>query len=980
MNLDLYFDIQKRKLVNGPQDGGTFSFPPFYQGDTVTLSLHGLTPNPDPTGLAVYVESAIAFIGIKAGIGPGADTVAQAGTFKFRLVGQIETTPALPFDVSQAAALAALNDLASVQAVSALGVKLDAVKPDAINFFLIRWVDPAITARFEIVENRLEPFSLVRETIYALPGGQVQLLKATVAPLAFTDQFQYQPLDPITADVVRPGSSAQNCIQEILCPAQSGGSVSFTFAGLTTAIIPAASLNTSRDGSSLIATALNNLNPDGTARFSVTQQTTGQYYVESIGPLALTDFPELGVNLIGHSASDVPVGTLPLTAPALEMALHGQASIKQFFELEITSTKGVVTLVQTPVTIYNDMIDAAMSLAVPPGWLVPSDPSYPPYDPQGATILAARAYVTQVGSAVGVGNSGASFVIPHNLGTQNCLIEVRETGGTRYRLPDNAYVASYVNDNQIRLDFPTPPADAHYEVIIAAVIPSVLDLPQHTHTVADIDGLQDILNTLINGINPDGPISAARLPARIPWYNSDGAGGTTTAKFAVLPDELLPEDVATLDAGGRLPENILPVGVPHTSDDGSLVLDRPAPTGGTAPAPVVLLDATRHIPVELLPIDPSGWQGLATALLKALQGGAQLKSAIIIQIDDYAESLPPLFERPARCGETEPAYSAPPTVVASTSTPGYYIPGYTIPASTTPATDPKTTTTPGTPAQNNPAQVIPPVYVPGSYTAPIVTAGTKVQTIDVTGTGTIHIPASVLPAVFNAPLSGNLTGGLGAPADPAYAGKRFTVVNGANSVADIWRPVQNFQHGDVIVSNGYHWYAADVRNNVCYPAEYNRELFAFYVSADMLVPNSRFAVDFVLQAQFTSANATRAEYTLTVEIGTPQAATGAGIGDNISGTNWYAKVVEERIIMGSARVFHHFGYAVARDPQGALSAVKSLYASFDLPATQPNGAGFMIRAQLTRFDVEDTYPNPTGQVFLTMLNSTASIVKADANS
>ena len=887
MEQHLWYDVVNRQLVSGPQNSEPLnSLPDVFQGDSLRLVLHGLAPNDSIFSNVPYVEAPITYTQIKAAIGMGPDAVPTGGTYRLRIVGDTEAnaTIAMPFNTPQADVLTALNALAVVQ--NRGGVRLDSQAIAATNFFIIRWNDPGITLQFEIFENRLEPLCFVRTYVYAAASGQVQVLKFIVAPLAFTDQFAYPISGPVVVTGIRAGTTAQNCIQSVTIPTTATGSFTLKFNTNATTLLPCSAYNTSTDASAQLAAALNGIYSDTQVRFNVTRSATGIYYVECVGPLAKQVVALFGVEMFDQEPVNTPAASLALNGVSIELALHGSPKQTFVFELEITDGNGTTTAVQRSITIINDMIDSAMAIGADPNWLVPADPSYPPYDPAGQTIMAPGAYVTPVGSGTGQGTGGTSYVVTHNLGTLNCIVEVRETGGTHHRLPDNTYVTTYLNTNQIQVDFATAPTNGQYFIIIAAVIPAALALPYHTQSIASIIGLQDILTALQNGIDPTKPIDAKSLPAHIPWYNSDTLGNPTTSKFDPLPDALLPDDVLRKPLQG----SDLPPGVPYydVGPPAGIYVTLPGP-----PPQTILIISTDpappHIPIELLPLGD---------LLDALLAGGLPPNTVVIEISDMAESFPPLFELTSHCGEDSDV----PTVFSS-----------------------------------------------------------------------------VLPALANTTLAGAISGGLPPPGTAGYVGKRFTVQGSAYSSATVFREGQKFYDGDVVASNGYHWFKVTVNGSLAYPKEYERELFSFYISPDMLAKGSRFSLDFTLQAQMLSPDLVRGQYLLTLEIGTPQGVTGSGIGQNLSGVNWYSQIVQEVLILSNANVYHHFKYGVDCDKTtGAYTATKGLYASTGLTAAAPIASGFAVRATLSQFDVENFDPNPSGQVNLKMVKAIAAVVKLNS--
>ena len=619
MRLPLFIDLEARKLVRGLNDPSTPELPELMQGDTVDVVLQFVEKNAD-AALLYYRTISIPYTTIKCAVTAGADVPPTGGTIRLGLVGGAVgdvTTPFAP-TITKIALRDQLNTLPGVTAKG--GIKaLDT--NGASNILRVRWNTAAETALFEFRENLLEPRSDVRSNVVPLPNGQVQLLKFRQLPLAFTDQFALPAAPAVSTAGVRTGTSARNCIQAIIVPRAATGAVHFTFAGRATAILPVASVN-----ASALATVLNDLFDDALVRFVVSQATSTTFYVEFVGPLALLDSPVLEATMHDQTPLNTPTARLPLNGSTLEMAFDGAAKITRVLEIEITDAGGEVgTPIQMPVTLRNDVIDGGMSIAADPAWLTPTDPAYPPNGDGENAIVVPGAYIVPVGSGIATGTSGKDFIVTHNLGSSDVLVQVRETAGTRLRIPDDQYVTTILSDAQVEVVFAAAPTEGQYRIIIAAVQAAAMALPHHTHEIEDVEGLQDALDALVNGINPDGPISAQRLPALIPWYNYDAQGRATTLRFAAfLPDELLAGNIPRL-VNGRLPAGVLPFGVPYVNEAGEVVIDLPGPP----PRTVVLLNADGRFPWERFPANPADWPGFAKAVLDVLQGGATLPPGFV---------------------------------------------------------------------------------------------------------------------------------------------------------------------------------------------------------------------------------------------------------------------------------------------------------------------------------------------------------------
>jgi len=173
------------------------------------------------------------------------------------------------------------------------------------------------------------------------------------------------------------------------------------------------------------------------------------------------------------------------------------------------------------------------------------------------TFLGTIGYAHNAGDAV---RSDWTFV--HNMGTRDVHITLRDNV-TGLRVPDNEYEAIVLDENNVRINFPQPPEANRYAVLITAANVGE-HFRAHRHAIADINGLQDILNSLTALGNPLDlwpSIPVEKLP-EIPASKLTGK----------LEDDQLPSDLARLDEQGFLKVTNLPLSVPRIDAEGSLVV------------------------------------------------------------------------------------------------------------------------------------------------------------------------------------------------------------------------------------------------------------------------------------------------------------------------------------------------------------------------------------------------------------------------
>lgn len=607
MDLKLGIDIQNKALLG--MDGQPLTLPPLVQGDDVNITLQGmeLLPSGD------YLKVPIDFSRIKIGIG-FVDAAPLHGSFRLQVDGS--KTADLPYNASKDSIAKALNELPTVQALGGLKV----MPQGAPNIFLLAWNNPEVTTQVEVVDKKLFPHCFSRSLVWPQEHGTIIILKLFQAPLAFTDAFSLPVAPPVNVVAVRSGTGTRNEIQRVNVPRDAQGEFAFTWNGLSTAVVPVAEAT-----AAAIASALNNLYSDGVTRFRVTQPGTSYFYVEFVGPLALSPQALLEATMESQQQIATPVGSLDLKGAALEYALNGKQSVTMRLEIEITTASGNVgTPIQREVTLLNDMLDSTMALVPDPQWVeeqrqkevvVEYNWQAPP------TFLGTIGYANNAGDAV-----ATQWVFTHNMGTRDLHITVRDNQ-TGLRVPDNDYAALILDENSVRITFPEPPETNRYAVLITAANVGE-HFKAHHHAIADIDGLQPILDALTAGGNPLDlwpSIPVDKLPA-IPWDKIEGD----------LPDEKIPASLPRLDENGFLKLSQLPPEVPRLAEDGSIIF-----RSRTADAWKQLLTSGGKLAPDLIG-DLSNYPGFTDSVRRVIGGGGVGSSDLFLSfaIPSWRELYP----------------------------------------------------------------------------------------------------------------------------------------------------------------------------------------------------------------------------------------------------------------------------------------------------------------------------------------------------
>jgi hypothetical protein len=530
----LFADLTRRTLSAGAS-GDTFTFPTLTAGDTLAISLRFLQRIGSTSPTEVYpkiraMRASIGFLDRRPTKGSFALKVGDAASTS------LNTTSLLPHAATAAQIKAALS------ALPALNTGVEVVFED--DSYLIR-CDDGRRLTLSAVHNTLFPTSFGRIFAQEINGQWLHELRLVQAPLAHTDSsMRVLPQSPFVTTIQDGYTSPDGLftypeIQQLTMPPDFRGTYQFRFQDYYRTDI----LDTS-DGPSQIETALNKMLAEiGPGRsVSVTNPTTGQALITFGGEwFRGVDVEQLLVSVSSNQPGD-PTIQLDLNTAEIWTALragHEITAVPLEIELDLLEDSATgdddleadfrTVKVQSSVNLRRAVFFPGLSGLQNVDWLRnPAPRDYVPFTPS-QVITGSQHYASVFGDG-----SSDSYSFPHNLGTSLLHVTVRQNGEPNHILDPADYTARLVGDNELVLEFPEPVAEDSLAVVISTAGPVTVQ-NIHTHTIAQILGLQDMLEDIGQRL--------ADLERMLPRPGAASAGtAAAPAKFQVPSfGEVLPD-------------------------------------------------------------------------------------------------------------------------------------------------------------------------------------------------------------------------------------------------------------------------------------------------------------------------------------------------------------------------------------------------------------------------------------------------------
>ena len=478
----VFADITNRRL-SSTIGGSALNLPALVQGDSVRLGLR-LTETIEGATSEVrrdvmYARASLGFV----------DARPTGGFFVLRLgngpyVENVNQTPPISHDASA-------DTLKS--ALLALGLdQLAVAKQD--GSWLISRNGEALSLSgtpFPGLTSELKPLSFVRVREQSVNGSIRYEVRLIQAPLASTASFDLLvPPAPSVTRVQEGGSSATTVWPEI-----QSLRIQPTFRGtyqIRRGFKKTGELSV-EDGPEEIQTALQALADEG-GSFVVSNPTSNTAHVTFGGSMAGIAQDLLEIAVFAAPEGD-PTITLDLNTAELAAALRASDDIRPTLEIELTvrdendpARLHVLTPFRSPVTVVRELNWEGLETAASIDWLRPPyGRSYVPFTPD-QIITGSQHHVSVIGDG-----SNQEFTISHNLGTRDLHVTLRRNGGDLAIIQPQAVTLDSEDDLTITL---ADVADLNGIVVTISTAGPVSAFQEHGHTIAQIEGLQTVLDDL----------------------------------------------------------------------------------------------------------------------------------------------------------------------------------------------------------------------------------------------------------------------------------------------------------------------------------------------------------------------------------------------------------------------------------------------------------------------------------------------------
>jgi len=508
----LVFGNISQKTASYTIEPGSITLPKVVQGDLFTLAVRLTeTANNITTVTAPSIYSA------RLSYGP-VDVAPTAGSFKV-LVNSV-TSSVITFGSTAASVAAVLNSISAATGWSVI--------EDQGSYLVERKSAWVATSGITIVQNELQPQSFVRVTSYSANSTFYQELRPMQSPLAYTSAFGLivPPAPTITRVVTGYSDSTTgvfvNEVQRLYIPPAFDTTYQIYRGTARTALL------SKDDGATEIQAALmaSAITVGAGESFLVTNPENYVANIEFAGSMSGATHALLTVAVPVSPQGDVTFD-LDLNTQGMLAALRGDFEVTHPLTCEIGINYGsvatpnvqYVTVFQQDMTVQADGAWTGLAAAQQINWLNPPQPvNYIPFTTDQV--------ITGIQSFTAVVTGAGPWTIAHNLGTEAIHVTLRENISSGYLLAnENDYTVQTATSQSVivaKVSGTVPTAG--WAVMISSAGPTSA-FQAHTHTVAQVVSLQDLLNSLsdrleiVEDILPATGISSSTsvtVPGEIP--------------------------------------------------------------------------------------------------------------------------------------------------------------------------------------------------------------------------------------------------------------------------------------------------------------------------------------------------------------------------------------------------------------------------------------------------------------------------------
>lgn len=373
--LILWFDPTLNKLYTGWNQNTPANTPILKQGDDIGVQLHWVRGGSANVGMQEIVFPPSADITLAVG---RLDTEPSSGVFK--VAYGANSTGNLDYDTTAAELQTALNGLASITAEGGVIVNKTG------SIFRIVWNNPSVTANTLSADvNNLSPTSdstVVVARVGSATDRQIILFSLKQSPIAACTSFTPTPAPAITVE-----SIFTNTWRVSISPSPKTGSFTLTqLVGATSTSTDPIPFNASA------ATVQSELNAVLAGYFVI---RSGEFSWDITAPTSVVNITATSA-LVGYSSM---YGILSMNTAEVEEFLAGSENGTATLEVEASISGEIQTLIQTDVTVINDLITTSTFTLVDMGQVMPVDSVVRFDTPQTLTAGEQLTARTNIGAA-----------------------------------------------------------------------------------------------------------------------------------------------------------------------------------------------------------------------------------------------------------------------------------------------------------------------------------------------------------------------------------------------------------------------------------------------------------------------------------------------------------------------------------------------------------------------------------------------------
>lgn len=519
-SLILWVNYEKNTLMSDWNTQTTIPTPVLKQGDTISVEIHQVQTI-DSAGKVMAENEWDVQSNVTLAVGR-VQAPPTFGTYTLTF-GSDETDP-IAYNATATQVQSAINAMAGISAIGGVSVSLQGtayrvifntaqVLPFALNY---NENDLFPTSSIGVAEARAGTSAI--RAIY-----QVQIKQS---PVASVSTFTNRPNSVASVAVIKSASYAGDTKvwRLSISPVPKDGSftLSFLSSSVSKTTAPISPLGTADD----VANALNAVEAGWTVSKTGSYEWDISTQIATISALTVN-----GDGIINFSGK---IGILSLNTVEVENLLAGNESATATLEIEVETNGVRNTLIQTPVTIVNDLIDEADYTVVSRTEVMPVD-SVVRYDTSQALTSAQKQQARDnIGATSSTVDVDALEATVGNLDTRLSTVEgnsltVDQYGAIQwadlptatnpfitesaltlalndYSLTTHTHIISGVTGLQIALDAKAPIIHDHQTEDVVGLDDALATLTTnlsgkanltHQHTTSDISGLTDLLSGFV---------------------------------------------------------------------------------------------------------------------------------------------------------------------------------------------------------------------------------------------------------------------------------------------------------------------------------------------------------------------------------------------------------------------------------------------------------------------------------------------------